>query len=78
MMTGIVTPTPVRAAAPTPGIWPIYIRSTMLYITLITCAAMAGIDSRKSSFPTLSVPSSFSFPFFGSIYFIPFKISSRF
>ena len=30
MMMGKVTPTPVKALAPTPGRWPMYIRSTIL------------------------------------------------
>ena len=30
MMTGKHTPSPVRARSPTPSMWPMYIRSTML------------------------------------------------
>ena len=30
MIKGNATPTPVNADAPEPGIWPMYIRSTML------------------------------------------------
>ena len=30
MMTGKQTPRPVRARSPTPSMWPMYIRSTML------------------------------------------------
>ena len=37
-----VTPTPVSAAAPTPFICPIYIRSIILYRILINCAKIAG------------------------------------
>ena len=42
MITGKVTPTPVSAWAPSPGRWPIYIRSTILYRTLMIWAVMAG------------------------------------
>ena len=42
MITGIATPMPVRAAGPMSGIWPMYIRSTILYSRLITWAVMAG------------------------------------
>ena len=42
MITGKVTPTPVSALAPSPGRWPIYIRSTILYRTLMIWAVMAG------------------------------------
>ena len=38
VMTGKVTPTPVSAAAPTPGILPIYILSIILYKTLKNAA----------------------------------------
>ena len=49
MMMGIDTPTPVRAAAPTPSIRPMYIRSTMLYRALMSWAVMAGMDSFSTS-----------------------------
>ena len=61
MMIGNVTPTPVRALAPTPGRWPMYIRSTMLYKTLMIWAVMAGTASLNSSLPTLPEPRSISF-----------------
>ena len=35
VITGKVTPTPVRAVAPMTGMWPMYIRSTILYKRLI-------------------------------------------
>ena len=58
-MTGNVTPTPVSARSPIPSIWPIYIRSTRLYSTLISCAAIAGSAILNSSLPTLPRPRSF-------------------
>ena len=41
-ISGMVTPTPVRAVAPTSGMWPMYIRSTKLYSRLISWARMEG------------------------------------
>ena len=58
IMSGIHTPTPVSARLPTSGIWPIYIRSTMLYSILISWATTVGTASRNSSFPTGAVPRS--------------------
>ena len=72
MMTGNVTPTPVRALAPTPGRWPMYMRSTMLYKTLMIWAVMAGTASLNSSRPTLPEPRSISFASFAE----PIKIQS--
>ena len=74
MMTGKVTPTPVRALAPTPGRWPMYIRSTMLYNTLIIWAVMAGIARLNSNFPTLPEPRSTSFASFD----VPINITQSF
>ena len=56
IITGIATPMPVSAAGPVSGIWPMYIRSTILYSRLITWAVMAGSASLNSSRPTGSVP----------------------
>ena len=60
MITGKHTPSPVRARSPTPSIWPMYIRSTMLYRALTSWAVTEGRASRSSSFPTGSRPRSFS------------------
>ena len=73
IITGIVTPTPVKALGPTSGMWPIYIRSTMLYMTLMICASMAGSASLKRSFPILPFPRSASFSFVAFIDKIPFQ-----
>ena len=43
VISGNVTPTPVRATpAASPGICPIYILSTTLYITCTSCAIVSG------------------------------------
>ncbi len=64
MMIGNVTPTPGR--------WPMYIRSTMLYKTLMIWAVMAGTASLNSSLSTLPEPRSISFASFAE----PIKIQS--
>ena len=53
---GVNNPTPVKAFAPIPGIWPIYILSTILYKRLTTCATTAGTASFASSEPILPSP----------------------
>ena len=45
MMMGNVMPMPPRAMVPTSGIWPIYIRSTMLYRALTSWAMVMGMVS---------------------------------
>ena len=60
MITGKHTPSPVRARSPTPSMWPMYMRSTMLYRALTSWAVTDGRASRSSSFPTGSRPRSFS------------------
>ena len=57
--TGPHTPTPASARSPTPGIWPMYMRSTMLYSTLTNCASMLGSAILKTSGPIGSLPRSF-------------------
>ena len=57
-ISGMVTPTPVRAVAPTSGMWPMYIRSTKLYSRLISWARMEGRASWNSSRRTGSFPRS--------------------
>ena len=56
VMTGKVTPTPVSAAAPTPGILPIYILSIILYKTFTICANTDGNASCSINFNIFSVP----------------------
>ena len=58
VISGKQTPTPVRATSPMPSRWPMYIRSTMLYNTLMICAIMEGTASRKSSRPMPALPRS--------------------
>ena len=53
---GPQTPTPASARSPTEAMWPMYIRSTMLYRTLTNCASMLGKAIRGTSFPIGSVP----------------------
>ena len=53
------TPTPASARSPIPAIWPMNIRSTMLYRTLINWASMVGMASRRMSAGTGSRPRSF-------------------
>ena len=60
MMTGKQMPSPVRARSPTPSMWPMYIRSTMLYRALTSWAVTAGTARRTSSGPMGSLPRSFS------------------
>ena len=74
IIRGMVTPTPVSALGPTSAIWPIYIRSTMLYMTLIICARIAGRASLKRSFPILLFPRSASFSCVAFIIKSPFQI----
>ncbi len=71
MIIGKETPTPVSAAAPTSGMCPMYIRSTMLYSILTSCAAIAGSANRNSSFPIRSFPKSLGLCF--PICFHPFS-----
>ena len=73
-MAGSVTPTPVSAVAPMSGICPMYIRSTRLYSTLISCAVMAGAASRSSSFPSFWVASASVFCGMGPPPFLFFTI----
>lgn len=47
VISGKQTPTPVSAVSPISGRWPMYMRSTMLYNTLMTCATMAGTASEQ-------------------------------
>ena len=58
VISGKQTPTPVSAVSPISGRWPMYMRSTMLYNTLMTCATMAGTASLNKSRPTLPLPRS--------------------
>ena len=58
MRMGNVTPTPVNAAAPISGMWPIYIRSTILYSIFTSCAVIAGTANRNRSLPTFPLPRS--------------------
>ena len=58
MMRGKHTPNPVSAKAPSFGMCPMYMRSTMLYRTLTTCAVMAGTARRNNSGPSASDPRS--------------------
>ena len=52
-------PAPASAVSPMSGMFPIYMRSTMPYSTLTSCATMAGIASRSTSRGILSLPKSF-------------------
>lgn len=61
------TPTPVKAAEPTSGICPIYIRSTMLYKALTTCDVIAGTAKINNKCPTGSFPKSTSCDIFNFI-----------
>ena len=61
MMSGMVTPTPVRASGPMSLICPMYIRSTILYMTLMIWATMAGRASLKRRLPMGPFPRSASF-----------------
>ena len=67
MMSGKQTPTPVSAADPISGIWPIYMRSTMLYSALTTCEVMEGRARISSRWPIGSLPKSTSFDIFSFI-----------
>ena len=57
MIIGMQTPTPVRARLPSSGMWPIKIRSTILYSMLISWATTVGIANLKSNLPIGAVPS---------------------
>ena len=60
-MMGPQTPVPAGARPPIPAIWPMNIRSTMLYRTLISWASMVGTASRSSRLGIGSRPKSFFF-----------------
>ena len=44
---GKVRPTPVSALTESSGIWPMYMRSTILYRTLTSCATTIGMARRR-------------------------------
>ena len=54
------TPAPARASSPTPGMLPMYIRSTTLYKTLTNWASILGRAIRSTSRRMGSRPRSFS------------------
>ena len=56
VIIGIVTPRPVIAIGPTPGIFPINILSTTLYNALTIIPMIAGTEYFISNFPIGSVP----------------------
>ena len=55
---GKVTESPDRARAPTSGIWPMKMLSTILYSEEAVIAMMAGMAYCSSSAPIFFVPSS--------------------
>ena len=57
-MMGNVRPMPVRASAAALGRWPMYIRSTTLYSTLMSWATVMGRASRKMLLDTLPLEKS--------------------
>ena len=59
VIIGIVIPTPVNANPPTSGIFPIYIRSTMLYNVLTIIPIIAGTENCINNFEIFSSPKSF-------------------
>ena len=56
VIIGIVTPSPVIASGPTPGILPINILSTTLYNPFTIIPIIAGTEYFISNFPIGSVP----------------------
>ena len=55
-ISGMQTPMPVSARLPTSGMCPMYMRSTMLYSMLTSCAITVGTASLGSSFFIGCVP----------------------
>ena len=56
VIIGIVTPSPVIASGPTPGMFPINILSTTLYNPFTIIPIIAGTEYFISNFPIGSVP----------------------
>ena len=56
VIIGEQSPSPPRAAAPTSGMLPMYILSTMLYSRLTTCASTHGMPMPRHSRHILSLP----------------------
>ena len=68
IIIGKQTPSPVNAAAPSPGMCPIYILSTILYSALTTCEMIDGTASTNNKCPIGSFPKSTSFDIFVFIF----------
>ena len=76
LMMGKVRPMPVSASVEASGRWPMYMRSTTLYSTLISCAAVIGTARLMMQRATLPLEKSFfvsaNAPFILSIQNRPF------
>ena len=59
VIIGIVIPTPVNANPPTSGMFPIYMRSTILYNVVTIIPIIAGTENCNNNFETFSSPRTF-------------------